>query len=58
MKCQCGSSEEIMLHGHYQCSKCGRQNDGDCCQGIPLCVTDDKEKKKAKIDTNYEAVDY
>ena len=33
MKCQCGSEEELWVHGHVQCAKCGRINDGDCCQG-------------------------
>ena len=29
----CGCSEEVEIHGHYQCAKCGRMLDGDCCQG-------------------------
>ena len=49
-KCSaCGCGEEIMIHGHYQCSNCGKLMDGDCCQG---------EQIKDRIDTNYEARDY
>ena len=29
----CGCNDEIEVHGHYQCAKCGRILDGDCCQG-------------------------
>jgi hypothetical protein len=57
MQCQCGSSEEIYVGGHHQCARCGRMNDGDCCQGMQLCAQE-KRKDKSKIDTNYEAVDY
>jgi hypothetical protein len=45
----CGEGEEIMVHGHYQCSNCGKLMDGDCCQG---------EQAKDRIDKNFEASDY
>lgn len=39
--CCCGGKEQHYVHGHYQCSSCGRINDGDCCQG-------EQENKRAK----------
>ena len=53
MKCViCGCKEEIMVHGHYQCSKCGRMLDGDCCQGeqVDTKHTDDKTKDDPDVD--------
>ncbi len=34
VECSCGCKEpKVYVHGHYQCVKCKRICDGDCCQG-------------------------
>ncbi len=34
VECSCGCKEpRVYVHGHYQCVKCHRVCDGDCCQG-------------------------
>ena len=34
IECSCGCTEpKVFVHGHYQCVKCHRICDGDCCQG-------------------------
>ena len=39
----CGCTQEVEIHGHTQCSKCGRILDGDCCQGSQQSDTKDKD---------------
>ena len=54
IKCiSCGCKEEIMIHGHYQCEKCGNIMDGDCCQGEQA-----QKENEERIDKNFEASDY
>ena len=54
MKCvACGCEEEIMIQGKYQCMKCGRIMDGDCCQG-----EQSQKNNKERMDENFEASDY
>ena len=57
MKCiACGCDEEIMIQGKYQCMKCGRIMDGDCCQGKQ--VQKENKENEERIDKNFEASEY
>jgi hypothetical protein len=65
MRCQCGSKEEVWVHGHSQCLQCGRLNDGDCCQGESPSIKRNKayeenriRNKAKKPDGYYDATDY
>jgi hypothetical protein len=46
----CGCTQEVEIHGHTQCSKCGRILDGDCCQGSQQSDTK-KEIKTPQVDS-------